>query len=50
MEHFFLGTYLYDWDDVVLPDMRSEEFNWDGIRTNFQGFHSITADSIRTVS
>ena len=33
----FWGHTLYDWDDVVVPDMRSEEFEWDGIRTNFQG-------------
>lgn len=33
----FWGHTLYDWEDVVVPDMRSEEFAWDGIRTNFQG-------------
>ena len=34
----FWGHTLYDFDDVVVPDMRSEEFLWDGvIRTNFQG-------------
>lgn len=34
----FWGHTLYDFEDVVVPDMRSEEFIWDGvIRTNFQG-------------
>ena len=34
----FWGHTFYDWEDVVLPDMRSEEFSWDGqVRTNFQG-------------
>lgn len=33
----FWGHTLYDWEDVVVPNMRSEEFDWDGIRTNFQG-------------
>lgn len=34
----FWGHTLYDFDDVVVPDMRSEEFLWDGVvRTNFQG-------------
>ena len=46
----FWGHTFYDWDDVVLPDMRSEEFNWDGIRTNFQGisldYRRFNSDSI----
>ncbi len=34
----FWGHTFYDWEDVVLPDLRSEEFSWDGVqRTNFQG-------------
>ena len=33
----FWGHTLYDFDDVVAPNMLSEEFEWDGIRTNFQG-------------
>lgn len=34
----FWGHTLYDFEDVVVPDLRSEEFLWDGcIRTNFQG-------------
>lgn len=34
----FWGHTLYDFEDVVVPDMRSEEFMWDGVvRTNFQG-------------
>ncbi len=33
----FWGHTLYDFEDIVTPDLRSEEFEWDGIRTNFQG-------------
>lgn len=33
----FWGHTLYDFEDVVAPNMLSEEFEWDGIRTNFQG-------------
>lgn len=33
----FWGHTMYDFEDVVVPNMLSEEFNWDGIRTNFQG-------------
>lgn len=34
----FWGHTLYDFEDVVIPDLSSEEFYWDGvIRTNFQG-------------
>ncbi len=35
----FWGHTLYDFEDVVVPDMRSEEFLWEGLytRTNFQG-------------
>lgn len=47
----FWGHTFYDWDDVVLPDMRSEEFSWDGVqRTNFQGisldYRRFNSDSI----
>ena len=28
---------MYDWDDVVVPSLLSEEFESDGIRTTFQG-------------
>ena len=41
----FWGHTLYDFDDVVVPDLRSEEFDWDGVnRTNFQ---SISLDYMR---
>lgn len=33
----FWGHTLYDFDDAVVPDLRSEEFDWEGLRTNFQG-------------
>lgn len=33
----FWGHTLYDWEDVVVPNLQSEEFDWDGTRTNFQG-------------
>lgn len=46
----FWGHTLFDFEDVVVPDMRSEEFNWDGIRTNFQGisldYSRFNSDSI----
>ena len=47
----FWGHTFYDWEDVVLPDMRSEEFSWDGVtRTNFQGisldYRRFNSDSI----
>lgn len=41
----FWGHTLYDFDDVVVPDLRSEEFDWGGVnRTNFQ---SISLDYMR---
>lgn len=46
----FWGHTLYDFDDVVLPNMLSEEFAWDGIRTNFQGisldYNRFNSDSM----
>lgn len=33
----FWGHTLYDFEDVVAPNMQSEEFLWDTVRTNFQG-------------
>lgn len=33
----FWGHTLYDFEDIVVPDLRSEEFDWEGLRTNFQG-------------
>lgn len=33
----FWGHTMYSFDDVVVPNMLSEEFDWDGVRTNFQG-------------
>lgn len=46
----FWGHTLYDFDDVVVPDLRSEEFEWDGNRTNFQGisldYSRFNSDSI----
>lgn len=35
----FWGHTFYDWDEVVVPDQRSEEFYRDGhiLKTNFQG-------------
>ncbi|MGN1368364.1 MAG: beta-galactosidase [Aristaeellaceae bacterium] len=33
----FWGHTFYDWDEVVLPDLRSEEFDTGWRRTNFQG-------------
>ena len=47
----FWGHTFYDWEDVVLPDLRSEEFSWDGVqRTNFQGisldYKRFNSDSI----
>lgn len=41
----FWGHTLYDFEDVVVPDLRSEEFDWGGDgRTNFQG---ISLDYMR---
>ena len=41
---------MYDFDDIVTPDLRSEEFEWDGLRTNFQGisldYARFNSDSI----
>ena len=47
----FWGHTLYDFDDVVVPDLRSEEFDWGGDgRTNFQGisldYNRFNSDSI----
>ncbi|MDE6982631.1 MAG: beta-galactosidase, partial [Lachnospiraceae bacterium] len=47
----FWGHTFYDWEDVVLPDMRSEEFSWNGVqKTNFQGisldYKRFNSDSI----
>ncbi len=47
----FWGHTLYDFDDVVVPDLRSEEFEWDGVcRTNFQGisldYNRFNSDSM----
>lgn len=46
----FWGHTLYDFEDAVVPNMLSEEFNWDGIRTNFQGisldYSRFNSDSI----
>lgn len=33
----FWSHTMYDWEDVVAPDLRSEEWFWDYTRTNFQG-------------
>lgn len=33
----FWSHTMYDWEDVVVPDLRSEEWFWDYTRTNFQG-------------
>lgn len=34
----FWGHTFYDWEEVVVPNLQSEEFYWEGsIRTNFQG-------------
>lgn len=34
----FWGHTFYDWEEVVVPNLQSEEFYWgDCIRTNFQG-------------
>ncbi len=37
----FWGHTMYDWDDVVVPNLQSEEWFWDYKRTNFQ---SISLD------
>ena len=46
----FWSHTLYDFDDIVTPDLRSEEFEWDGLRTNFQGisldYARFNSDSI----
>ena len=46
----FWSHTLYDFDDIVTPDLRSEEFDWDGLRTNFQGisldYARFNSDSI----
>lgn len=46
----FWGHTMYDFEDVVVPNMLSEEFEWDGIRTNFQSisldYKRFNSDSI----
>lgn len=46
----FWGHTMYDWDDVVVPNMQSEEWFWDYTRTNFQGisldYRRFQSDSI----
>lgn len=47
----FWGHTFYDWEDVVLPDLRSEEWLMEGVlRTNFQGisldYRRFNSDSI----
>ena len=46
----FWSHTLYDFEDIVTPDLRSEEFDWDGLRTNFQGisldYARFNSDSI----
>ncbi len=37
----FWGHTMYDWGDVVVPNLQSEEWFWDYTRTNFQ---SISLD------
>lgn len=37
----FWGHTMYDWDDVVVPNLQSEEWFWNYTRTNFQ---SISLD------
>ncbi|MCL2254605.1 MAG: beta-galactosidase [Lachnospiraceae bacterium] len=43
----FWSHTMYDFDDVVVPDLRSEEFHWERMRTNFQG---ISLDYKRFIS
>lgn len=33
----FWGHTMYDWEDVVVPNLQSEEWLWEYVRTNFQG-------------
>ncbi|MCM1184381.1 MAG: beta-galactosidase [Roseburia sp.] len=33
----FWSHTMYDWEDVVAPNLQSEEWFWDYTRTNFQG-------------
>lgn len=46
----FWGHTLYDFEDVVAPNLLSEEFQWEGLRTNFQGisldYSRFNSDSI----
>jgi beta-galactosidase len=46
----FWGHTMYDWDDVVVPNLLSEEWIWDYTRTNFQGisldYRRFQSDSI----
>ncbi len=47
----FWGHTFYDWEDIVVPNLQSEEFVWGNqIRTNFQGisldYRRFNSDSI----
>ena len=47
----FWSHTMYDFEDVVVPDLRSEEFEWGGrLATNFQGisldYNRFNSDSI----
>jgi len=46
----FWGHTMYDWEDVVVPNLQSEEWFWDYTRTNFQGisldYRRFQSDSI----
>ncbi len=47
----FWGHTFYDWDEIVLPDLRSEEFMYGStVRTNFQGisldYRRFNSDSL----
>lgn len=47
----FWGHTFYDWEEVVVPNLQSEEFYWgDCIRTNFQGisldYRRFNSDSL----
>ena len=46
----FWGHTFYDFEEVVAPNLLSEEFDWDGLRTNFQGisldYSRFNSDSI----
>ena len=47
----FWGHTFYDWEEIVAPNLQSEEFYWEGmVRTNFQGisldYRRFNSDSI----